>query len=100
MVYSKAASSLADMSQTVKAYGSSGINVSSLNSHSSSSTSYLKTSGVPCATSDASEPQQQRQQQQQAVNAVCGRSGDNKLCWQQVKGQLAALMQEECEGHW
>jgi hypothetical protein len=35
-----------------------------------------------------------------AVDALCGRAAGDPHCWQRAKADLAALMQEECEGHW
>jgi hypothetical protein len=100
LVFSKAASSLANMSHIVRLYGSS-----------TSSTT---------AAAGLSNPLQQEQHQQgkgtqegspdanssmkggiaSAVDAVCGRPADQHHCWQQFKAQLAGLMQDECEQHW
>lgn len=35
-----------------------------------------------------------------AVHALCGRASGDPHCWQRAKADLAALMQQECEGHW
>lgn len=102
LVFSKAASSLANMSHTVRLYG---------NGNSTSSTT---------AAAGLSYPPRQEQHQQgkgtqegspdanssmkggiaSAVDAVCGRPADQHHCWQQFKMQLAGLMQDECEQHW
>lgn len=87
LVYSKAASSLAHMSQTVRAYGSSSNSGSGSNSSSGGPVTFPAT-GVGKGTPQC------------AVDAVCGRAAELQHCWQQAKATLAAQMQEECEGHW
>lgn len=97
LVYSKAASSLAHMSQTVRAYGSSSNSGSnsrgSSNSGGNSSGSGNSGSGGP-VTSPAMGVGKG------AVDAVCGRAAESQHCWQQAKAKLAAQMHQECEGHW
>lgn len=98
LVYSKAASSLAHMSQTVHAYGSSssidsGISYSRGGSSSSSS-------GPVTPPGPEGGTGKDTHAQLCPVSVVCGRAGEPQYCWQQAKRQLAAQMQEECEDHW
>jgi hypothetical protein len=97
LVYSKAASSLAHMSQTVQACGSS----SSINSGISYSSRGGSSSSGP-VTPPGAEGGTGKDTHAQVcpVSAVCGRAGEPQYCWQQAKRQLAAQMQEECEDHW
>jgi hypothetical protein len=98
LVFSKAASSLANMSQTVRLYGNS-------------------TSSTTAARGLAFPPSEEQHQQEKgtqaeppnpsvkggvafAVDTVCGRTAGQQHCWQQFKAQLAGLMQDECEQHW